>query len=76
MKTAADRAVRQPGEHVARIAVMDADGARAALLDLAEQARHAVDEGLAADEADILMMLGLPEQMLAGAEADLEPNCR
>ena len=40
----------------------------------AEQAPHAVDERLAADEADVLMLLRLPEQMLAGAEADLEPD--
>jgi len=43
-------------------------------IDLAEQARHAVDERLAADEAHALMMLCLPDKMLAGAEADFEPN--
>ncbi len=40
----------------------------------AEQGPHAVDERLAADEADVLMLLRLPQQMLAGAEADLEPD--
>ncbi len=44
---------------------MDADGGNAAILDGAEQAAHAVDERLAADEADVLMVLGLPEQVLA-----------
>ena len=53
---------------------MDADGRNAAILDGAEQAPHAVDEGLAADEADVLMLLRLPQQMLARAEADLEPD--
>ena len=46
----------------------------AAILDCSEQASHSVDEGLAADKADIFMCLGLPEQMLARAEADLEPD--
>ena len=53
---------------------MDADGRDAAILDGAEQAPHAVDERLAADEADVLMLLRLPQQMLARAEADLEPD--
>ena len=34
----------------------------------------AVHVGLAADQPDIGMLLGLPHQMLAGAEADLEPD--
>ena len=38
------------------------------------RAAEAIDERLAADKADIFMRLGLPEQMLARAEADLEPD--
>src|SRR5262245_27351277 len=53
---------------------MDADRRDAACLDRAEKACHAVDEGLAADEADILVPLGLPQEMLARAEANLEPD--
>ena len=34
----------------------------------------AVDERLAADQADFGMVLGLPDQMLAGAEAHLQPH--
>src|SRR6185437_11516306 len=34
----------------------------------------AVEIGLAADQPDIGVLLGLPHQMLAGAEADLEPD--
>ena len=60
-----DIVVGQPGEHVAGVAVVDADGVEAQGLDLAEQARHAVDEGLAADEAGVAVMLGLPDKMLA-----------
>ena len=46
----------------------------AAILDRTEKGAEAVDERLAADKADIFMRLGLQEQMLAGAEADLEPD--
>ena len=59
---------------VACVAVMHADRLDAAILDRAEQSADAIDERLATDKADIFMVLGLPEQMLAGAEADLEPN--
>jgi hypothetical protein len=73
-KDARDRVLGKPGEHITRVAVMDADGGELRSVDLAEQARHAVDERLAADEAHLRMMLCLPEQMLARAEADLEPH--
>jgi hypothetical protein len=43
-------------------------------LDMRQALRDAVDKGLAADQADGRMMLGLPHQMLAGAEAHFEPN--
>ena len=66
--------VREPSQHIPGVAVMDADGGELGRLDLAEQARHAIDERLAADEANVRMMLRLPKEMLARAEADLEPN--
>jgi hypothetical protein len=53
---------------------MDADRDEAAILDASKQACHAVDERLAADEANMLVILGLPQQVLAGTEADFEPD--
>ena len=53
---------------------MHADRLDAAILDRTEKSAEAIDEGLATDEAHIFVVLGLPEQMLARAEADLEPN--
>ncbi len=44
---------------------MDANGLYVAILDGTEQAPHAVDERLAANKADVLMLLRLPEQVLA-----------
>src|SRR5581483_2386708 len=43
-------------------------------LDVRQALGDAVDVGLAADQPDIRMLLGLPDQMLAGTEADLEPD--
>src|SRR3546814_8553973 len=40
--------------------------------DMDERLRHAVDEGLGADEAMIGQHVGAPRHMLAAAEADLE----
>jgi hypothetical protein len=40
---------------------------------VAERRDHAVDERLAADQAELGMAGGLPGQVLAAAEADLEP---
>jgi hypothetical protein len=41
---------------------------------MAECRHHAVDEGLAADQADLGMGCRLRREMLAAAEADLEPQ--
>ena len=43
-------------------------------LDMRQALGDAVEVGLAADQADIGMLLGLPDQMLARAEADLQPH--
>jgi hypothetical protein len=56
------------------VPVEDPDIAKTPLLDDGEKFRHAIDEGLAADEADIGVTLGLCREMLAAAEADLEPE--
>ena len=66
--------LRAAGEHLAGIPVMDADGLEAAIFDGAKQAAHAIDERLAADKADMGVVLRLPDQMLARAEADLKPH--
>ena len=71
---AGDGLIGEPGEHVPRITNMDADRSEPCALDLAEQARHAVDKGLTADEADMRMMSGLPDEVLAGPKTDLEPD--
>ena len=47
--------------------------ARDRSLDMAQQRSDAVDEGFAADKADVGMGFGLPGQMLTGAEADFQP---
>lgn len=44
------------------------------LLDAGERLGETVDKRLAAYEADVWMGLGLGEQMLAAAEADLQPD--
>ena len=53
---------------------MDADRFQETILNGAKQTGDAVDEGLAANEADVGMLLRLPQQVLARAEADLEPH--
>jgi hypothetical protein len=42
--------------------------------DRGEHFRHAIDERLAADEADLRVVARRSDQMLAAAKADLEPN--
>ena len=43
-------------------------------LDVRQAFGHAVDVGLAADQADIGMLLGLPDEVLAGAESHFQPE--
>ena len=69
---AGETALRQHIEEIPHIARMDADIRRAALAQLAEHHRDAVDVGLAADEAVIREAPGHLDEMLAAAEADLE----
>src|SRR3990172_5543054 len=53
---------------------MDPNGLDISIFGGSKQAAEPVDEGIAADKAQLFMVLGLPPQMLAGAEADLEPD--
>src|SRR5215218_2793639 len=58
------------------IAVPEADVRQAVALDRRQELRHAVDEGLAADEARLRAGARLGGEMLAAAEADLEDDRR
>ena len=71
---ARERTGRQPGEHIDRVAVMQPDVGELARRDRGQRLGHAVDERLDADEAGARMLLGLRDQVLAAAEADLEAD--
>src|SRR5262249_34174541 len=71
---ARERAAWQPGQQVGGVAEMQADVVEAARLDQGQRFRHAVDEGLAADEAHARMRARLGAEVLAPAEADLEAD--
>ena len=66
------RCRRRPRQQLGGVAGKQPDVANAAGLDLRQDLGHAVDVGLAADEAGLGMSLGLRDQMLAAAEPDLE----
>ncbi|MGY3497580.1 hypothetical protein ACVW1B_006999 [Bradyrhizobium sp. USDA 4502] len=68
------RTRRRPGQQFGRVAGEQADIADIQRLDLGQDLRHAVDIGLAADEARGRKGLRLRDQMLAAAEADFEPD--
>ena len=72
-KAAIDRRVRQGVDQRSGVVRMDADVVQPAVVDQVQQARHAVDERLAADDPDSGMLRRLPGKMLAGAKADFEP---
>ena len=62
-------------EQEARVVGEDADPpGRAVGLQMAQEAGDPLDEGLAADEADGRIGAHLMGEVLAGAEADLEPE--
>lgn len=71
---ARERGVAQRGEQEARVVEKEADVGKVMLLDLGQELGDAVFEHLAADEAHRRMRCRLRRQMLAGAEADLEPD--
>jgi hypothetical protein len=64
--------VRQPGEHLVGIAVMQANVGQRVAFDRAEQLGHAIDERLTADEAARGMLFGARAQMLASTKSDLQ----
>ena len=67
-------ALGQGSQQQAGVIAKDTDIVQAALLDMAKQAGHAVDEGFRPDDADLGMGFRLGRQMFAAAEADLEPD--
>jgi hypothetical protein len=75
-KGAGDRIRREGGEEGAGVLREDADVGEVAVGDRGCQAGDAVLEDLAADKPDLRVRLGLGGEMLAAAEADLEPDRR
>ena len=71
---AVDRASRQSRHQQPRVVGKDANIIEPLPLDLRKQLDDPVFENLAADEADFRMPFGLPCEMLASAETNLEPN--
>ena len=70
----AQRLRRRPGQQFGGVAGEQADVADIVRFDLRQDLRHAVDIGLAADEAGLRKGARFGDQMLAAAEADLEPD--
>ena len=70
----AHRLRRRPCQQFGGVAGEQADIADIVGLDLRQDLRHAVDIGLAADEADIRKGLRFRDQMFAAAESDFEPD--
>ena len=65
---------RRPGQQLGGVAREQSDVADAVRLDLRQDLRHAVDVGLAADEACLRIRLRLGDQMFAAAKSDFEPD--
>jgi hypothetical protein len=71
---AVERGRRQHRQQQPGIVREDPDIADAAALEMVEQAGDAVDEDLGADQPDLGMSRRLGREMLAAAEADLQPD--
>ena len=71
---ARQRRRRRPCQQFGGVAREQPDVGDVVCLDLREDLCHAVDIGLAADEADIREGNRLRDQMLAATEADLQPD--
>jgi len=69
-----ERLRRRPGQEFGGVAREQPDVADVVGLDLGQDLGHAVDIGLAADEADIREGKRFGDQMLAAAEPDFEPD--
>ncbi len=76
MSTRVKLALRQPVEEIERVAVIEANVAEPFGFDRGEGLRHAVDIGLAAEKPACRIGAGFVQEMLAAAEADLEPHAR
>jgi uncharacterized protein (DUF2336 family) len=70
---AGEARARQPGDQFARVAVMQPDIADLVVLNQRQDLGHAVDERLAADESHARVAQSFGDQVLAAAEADLQP---
>src|SRR3546814_6593225 len=70
------RTVRQPFQHVQRIAHVDADVGQPSVADMPKRRHDAVQKGFAADETMAGMRLCLRGHMLTAAKADLEMHRR
>jgi hypothetical protein len=68
------RARRRPGQQFGGIAGKQPDVADVMGFDLRQDLRHAVDVGLASDEARVRKGARFGDQMLAAAKPDLEPD--
>jgi len=73
-ENATDAAIAERRHELPRVAIVNPDIVEAPLFDGGEKLGDAVDIGLAADEADARVGRGLPGEVLAAAEADLEPD--
>jgi hypothetical protein len=73
---APDAALGQPTQERTRIVGVQSNIGELLLLDGAQDLDDPVLERLAADEADTRIVPRLPEQVLAAAEADLQPDVR
>ena len=69
-----DGGVGQARKQKTRVVVEDPDIGQTVALDAGQQGCHSIDERLASDHADGGMEADLFRQVLAGAEADLEPD--
>ncbi len=69
-----EAAIRQGVEEQPRVLRPEPDIADAVARGARQEGRHAVDEDLRADDADLGMAQRLGREMLATAEADLEPE--
>ena len=71
---AAERGVRQRRQQEPRVVDEDTDVAEVAAAHLGQELNHAVLEHLGTEKTDLRMRRCLLGQVLAGAEADLEPE--
>src|SRR5262249_11601247 len=69
-----ERGVGKPSQEINGVSGVKPDIVDGARVDRCKDFRHAVDEGLAANEPDRRMGSGLSNQILAAAESDFEAD--